>query len=132
MASGWIFTFFRLQEGRIEHSEKNLFSQEPKVKSCTHDAPPPPSVNIWLYPNRRHRGQFDSFPTSMSNNIGIKYDFPFILTHLAYIANGKKRVILCNNFTGRISVTLLCGICDVSYPTKQRQTVKGRLSAQQT
>ena len=43
-----------------------------------------------------------------------------ILTHLAYIANGKKRVILCNNFTGRISVTLLCGICDVSYPTKQR------------
>ena len=36
------------------------------------------------------------------------------------IANGKKRVILCNNFTGRISVTLLCGICDVSYPTKQR------------
>ena len=23
-----------------------------------------------------------------------------ILTHLAYIANGKKRVILCNNFTG--------------------------------
>ena len=39
---------------------------------------------------------------------------------LAYIANGKKRVILCNNFTGRISVTLLCGICDVSYPTKQR------------
>ena len=45
-----------------------------------------------------------------------------ILTHLAYIANGKKRVILCNNFTGRISVTLLCGICDVSYPTKQRTT----------
>ena len=44
----------------------------------------------------------------------------WILTHLAYIANGKKRVILCNNFTGRISVTLLCGICDVSYPTKQR------------
>ena len=43
-----------------------------------------------------------------------------ILTHLAYIANGKKRVILCNNFTGRISVTLLCGICDASYPTKQR------------
>ena len=43
-----------------------------------------------------------------------------ILTHLAYIANGKIRVILCNNFTGRISVTLLCGICDVSYPTKQR------------
>ena len=43
-----------------------------------------------------------------------------ILTHLAYIANGKKRVIMCNNFTGRISVTLLCGICDVSYPTKQR------------
>ena len=42
------------------------------------------------------------------------------LTHLAYIVNGKKRVILCNNFTGRISVTLLCGICDVSYPTKQR------------
>ena len=39
-----------------------------------------------------------------------------ILTHLAYIANGKKRVILCNNFTGRISVTLLCCICDVSYP----------------
>ena len=25
----------------------------------------------------------------------------WILTHLAYIANGKKRVILCNNFTGR-------------------------------
>ena len=44
----------------------------------------------------------------------------FILTHRAYIVNGKKRVILCNNFTGRISVTLLCGICDVSYPTKQR------------
>ena len=43
-----------------------------------------------------------------------------ILTHLAYIANGKKRVILCNNFTGRISVTILGGICDVSYPTKQR------------
>ena len=43
-----------------------------------------------------------------------------ILTHLAYIANGRKRVILCNNFTGRISVTLLCGVCDVSYHTKQR------------
>ena len=23
-----------------------------------------------------------------------------ILTHLTYIANGKKRVILCSNFTG--------------------------------
>ena len=48
------------------------------------------------------------------------YTLLSILTHLAYIANGKKRVILCNNFTGRISVTLLCGIYDVSYPTKQR------------
>ena len=47
-------------------------------------------------------------------------DLQKILTHLAYIVNGKKRVILCNNFTGRISMTLLCGICDVSYPTKQR------------
>ena len=52
------------------------------------------------------------------NNIASKISS--FLTHLAYIANGKKRVILCNNFTGRISVTLLCGICDVSYPTKQR------------
>ena len=50
----------------------------------------------------------------------VIWPLSLILTHLAYIANGKKRVILCNNFTGRISVTLLCGICDVSYPTKQR------------
>ena len=31
-----------------------------------------------------------------------------------------KHVILCNNFTGRISVALLCIICDFSYPIKQR------------
>ena len=65
-------------------------------------------------------GAFNYFlKNSCKTGIAWRFTLYLILTHLAYIANGKKRVILCNNFTGRISVTLLCGICDVSYPTKQ-------------
>ena len=68
-------------------------------------------IHVWSY---------DFYDMTLSTGKQRRHMIIHILTHLAYIANGKKRVILCNNFTGRISVTLLCGICDVSYPTKQR------------